>query len=44
MCSLRAPDSRKSFQAYAFNENKSIQQAHSFGHKNVWACTSNLCQ
>ncbi|ETI54392.1 hypothetical protein F441_02766 [Phytophthora nicotianae CJ01A1] len=38
-----APASTAFLRAYAFNENKSISQKSHSGHKNVWECTSDLC-
>lgn len=40
---LSAPDSKHFLRAYAFNENKSIKQTTTSGHKKVWVCKSELC-
>ncbi|KAG6974516.1 hypothetical protein JG688_00003029 [Phytophthora aleatoria] len=41
---LTAPESTAFFRDYAFNENKSLVQEVSAGHRKVWECTSDVCQ
>ncbi|KAF1773363.1 hypothetical protein GQ600_11363 [Phytophthora cactorum] len=41
---LTAPESTAFFRDYAFNENKSLVQKVSAGHRKVWECTSDVCQ
>ncbi|KAG6952467.1 hypothetical protein JG688_00013263 [Phytophthora aleatoria] len=38
-----APASTVFLRAYALNENKSSKQKSRLGHKNIWGCTSKVC-